>query len=412
MASRVGSLDALRGALALYVVLHHVSFLFSDHWSRCGLFLYNKVFALGHEAVVGFFILSGFAIMRSHAGYDARLPALGDYAYRRVKRLYGVYAGALLLTWLLSRHRSGDALALLQLPANVMMLQAGSAASWLQPFMGNTPLWSLSYEAAYYSLFPVLMWVGVHWGRMWLVAAVGALTMAGWVGAWQAIGSAADILGLLPIWWLGAWLAKDACPARRWKMPMGLVCFGLGLIPLVSRSVPGMILRDILVAAAFLPLFVRLIREDGNVTAGGFPFGLLALLGFIYGLGAWFLVVHPLPGTEGGRMFAIAYLLIPLLAVPVGPILSRVLLNQAVVRFLMWSCGISYGVYVIHFPILEVLRDLWQFLAIPSAWVLPVGALGFGLSLGLGWFLESPIHRQWCRWLDRLLGKRPRIPAA
>ena len=129
------SLDALRGILATYVVLHHARWLLwvghstwiqSPHpmWANC-IANASAVFRYGHEAVMVFFALSGFFIhlrtaQRLATGSDVRVNAVRFFR-RRAHRLLAPYLFALLLTCafdLVGRHffpvlysaQSGDTL--------------------------------------------------------------------------------------------------------------------------------------------------------------------------------------------------------------------------------------------------------------------------------------------------------------
>src|SRR5258708_6822652 len=103
-------LDALRGLAALYVVLHHANQLL---WTGDGPlvldraqgigFLAERVavqaFRFGPQAVLLFFLISGFCIHLRQArrltdGSHTRLATLfdvRDYSWRRIRRLYPVF---------------------------------------------------------------------------------------------------------------------------------------------------------------------------------------------------------------------------------------------------------------------------------------------------------------------------------
>ncbi len=109
------SLEGLRGFLALYVVLHHVRWLLWEQqavWSQSPHPWWANILAVasaslryGHEAVICFFVLSGFFIhfrwaKEASHGKDARLDVT-EYARRRAHRLIPPYAVALVATVLL-----------------------------------------------------------------------------------------------------------------------------------------------------------------------------------------------------------------------------------------------------------------------------------------------------------------------
>jgi len=176
--SRSGFIHALRWVAAVLVVINHLrSFIFKDFAELPSANVFVKGFyfitALGHTAVVVFFIISGYLICDSvikhiHNGDFV----LKTYFIKRVSRLYAVLFVALLLTALFDftgNHfdRFGvyqNHMVFSSLPHAV--LNAENIGYFLTslfmlqnivhaPFGSNGPLWSLSYEFWYYVLFPL-----------------------------------------------------------------------------------------------------------------------------------------------------------------------------------------------------------------------------------------------------------------
>ena len=179
-------LDGLRGLAALYVLVGHARWLlwegFStgyathpDHYSLAGKLLVFglALFRWGHEAVLFFFVLSGFVIHLRYATGLKRDPAyrfgFAGYLARRARRLYPPMLMALAITWTL------DTLgARLQLPTflhtsayPVINANIGSDHSLrvllrnlvfiMNPVFGSDgPLWSLNYEWYFYLLYPLV----------------------------------------------------------------------------------------------------------------------------------------------------------------------------------------------------------------------------------------------------------------
>ncbi len=153
--NRLEKLEALRGFAALYVVLFHVL------PQQILLFGVNigLLFRFGPEAVIVFFVLSGFVIK-----YTFERSADKSFKYyfiRRFIRLYIPLFFIYVLGYLLKCYNAGE-LANPEwgnLLGNLFMLQdvisqkpnVISAA-----YMGNGVLWSLSYEWWFYMLYYVL----------------------------------------------------------------------------------------------------------------------------------------------------------------------------------------------------------------------------------------------------------------
>jgi peptidoglycan/LPS O-acetylase OafA/YrhL len=185
-------LDLLRFLAAIEVMLFH--------WSgRPALGGHLATWsAFGHEAVVIFFVLSGFVIRHTAEKRDTKFEI---FATSRLTRIYSVALPALLLTYLFDRigiwlapqvynglitNRSG----LLRLLIGALFLNE----SWNQSvqMLSNTPYWSIAYEFWYYFIFAGLFFFRER-RRLALVALVCLI-------------SGYKILLLFPIWMMG-WLA-------------------------------------------------------------------------------------------------------------------------------------------------------------------------------------------------------------
>ncbi len=174
-------LDLARGVAALLVALSHlrgfvfVDFYAVDHpgfvWSS-----FYFVTGFGHQAVMVFFVLSGFlvggtVVSRAKAGQWSRI----DYAITRMTRLWIVLLPALLLTALWdnlgiaitgSPFYNGGMTAIynsgpLPDPSRYNVASFFGNLTFLQTivvptFGSNDPLWSLANEFWYYFLFPLL----------------------------------------------------------------------------------------------------------------------------------------------------------------------------------------------------------------------------------------------------------------
>ena len=179
-------LDLIRGVSALAVMLGHVRGLFFvDYPNLVNPSLVNRILyaatGFGHQAVVVFFVLSGYFIGTSVCeSVDARRWSWRIYLTNRLTRLQLVLLPGLLLgaVWDQLGMRLPQAAALYYgglykyyppsvawrstVPVffgNLFFLQ-----SVVSPVFGsNGPLWSLSYEFWYYILFPALLLAAVAW---------------------------------------------------------------------------------------------------------------------------------------------------------------------------------------------------------------------------------------------------------
>jgi peptidoglycan/LPS O-acetylase OafA/YrhL len=183
------SLDGLRGAAALAVVIHHSLNVYLDTESRSWWLFTPMLRALaarlGHPSVLLFFVLSGFVLYVSFLrGHD---ESYGSFLSRRVFRLYPAMivavAGAALLHWL-------------QSPQNCSRFDPWITSCWchdltvggtfrIMSLLGlraednlfNPVLWSLFIELRFSIVFMLL---AVLCGRSWVVIfGVGAAAYLG-----------------------------------------------------------------------------------------------------------------------------------------------------------------------------------------------------------------------------------------
>jgi len=156
----IKKLEAIRGCAALYVVVHH--FIgYSVLKSQLPL-LVRLPFRFGQEAVILFFLLSGFVIYLSAIRNNDK--NFKKYFLKRFVRIYPV----LLFTFLLSiivaliNHAPLDVNDFKTLAGNFLMLQdeANKPGYFVLPFLENRPLWSLGYEWWFYMMFyPLFFYV-------------------------------------------------------------------------------------------------------------------------------------------------------------------------------------------------------------------------------------------------------------
>ena len=275
----------------------------------------------GNEAVLVFFVLSGFLISSAILGRRASGTwSWPDYAIDRASRLYVVLIPGLFFglfwdklgssifvsTGIYSHPLEGFASAIVQTRmgigtflGNLFFLQT----IVFPTFGSNGPLWSLANEFWYYVLFPVVLAAGIAWRQRSIRRATALTILAalvvGFLG-WQ-------ILAAFLIWLAGTALvvaySKWPLPSRSW----------LVLYVVVSL----LVLSACLIAARTGKSVVL-----GSDLATGIGFGL-----FLFG------VLHMNFGTGGTNYRRVAHIL----------------------------AGFSYSLYVLHFPFLLFLR----------AWMVP-----------------------------------------
>ena len=237
-----------RWIAATTVMLHHVSAIFvsvpdimtARHNPLVYVWWFATPYIFAHEAVVVFFVLSGFLVGGAVVGRRRQeTPWLRSYVIDRIARIYIVFLPVIALTLLLDT--SGRSLFVtanlydlsfldgrydprLILP-NLLSLQG----LWFEPLGTNLPLWSLGMEVWFYLLFPLLL-------LPWLTA-----YPRHWV---RVLGLAAAIVFLLSL------------PPTNY-MPFGFAVWALGA---VARVLPRPLMRSKWLALALFVIASIVVR--------------------------------------------------------------------------------------------------------------------------------------------------------
>jgi peptidoglycan/LPS O-acetylase OafA/YrhL len=352
-------LDLFRVLAAMQVVVYHLSVVDVGALNRSVL---NQ---WGHEAVIVFFVLSGFVVRHAAEKSD---HTFAEFATSRISRLYPVVVVCLAVTVLcdlLGRAVAPDVYANVTPLKSVEHVVARTLISLLMlnqtwgylDYFSNVPYWSLCYEFWYYFLFAAFYYgTGV---RRWLAIAL----IANFAGA--------KALVLLPIWCIGV-LAYTEQRSKNWNKALVWLAF----------------LQPILVIAAY-------VHFDLATTAETFVS----------------------PEISGRLVFSKHFLADTFLAISLG-------LNLAAAKQLdgvLWpalrtirpaiSAGASrsFTLYLMHQPVMYLALALSVMLfGQPTGWFVVVST--FGLPLLLAASIENRRHavRAWLRrCLQRLQAAPP-----
>jgi len=395
-------LHALRGWAALLVVSAHAL------GESASVSPWLQYLNLGRGAVLIFFVISGYVI-----GLTSRRPfgpgESGSYWRHRLVRLVPLYV---LAVWfsvavLVQIGRMPPVQSVL---GNLLFLQNfdryGPVEFSLLPT--NRPLWSLNYELVYYAAFLVVWRFRLP---VWpLVTACGALSILAWAvpGDWRFLGCYAT--GFL--FWLGglalAWLAPSNRPrffpflglllllaATEHLAPFALVLARFG-VNVAER--PWMSCLDL----AFLPGCLLLVAG----ATGRWPRADRLWLTLIAGLpvaatAAVLATGHSLHEPRWFFGLSFSVLGTALVAFSLG--------GHRWLRLFSWAGGISYALYLIHYPMLFLFGVLQR----PDLDATSSGlriAAAIGASLAVAYLFEHVFQPRAARWLNPLFGGVARKP--
>ncbi|KOR36514.1 MULTISPECIES: acyltransferase family protein [Planktothricoides] len=296
-------LNQIRGFFCVYIVFHN--FTINLYHLDIVPFPVKLIASLGQEVVIGFFLMSGFLIFFSLA---KKYASFKEFLIKRFQRIYipfifsllvsgfiGYFTGSLskLFTW---QHLIG----------NLLLLQDfGSVkpGTWFYPFLGNLPLWSLSYQWWFYLLvYPLYRLLPKNEKRIYWVLLIS-------VSAYVIYSIHPNQICLILTYFILEWLGVE-----------------LGFIYLKHQKITLHHTRNCLIAIAVMVIVTGLpIFSWSTIKLGHYPF--LIFRHFLIGL--IFLLI-----SMGAFKINWQWFFKPLLSI----------FNQVY--------PISYGLYVLHYPLL------------------------------------------------------------
>ncbi|MCX2865013.1 acyltransferase family protein [Paucibacter sp. PLA-PC-4] len=343
-------IQALRGLAVLVVLLYHVQIGGVD---------------AGYLGVDIFFVISGYLITTLVAtGIQRGDFRLADFYLRRAKRLLPaayltILLTALLAPWFLNRQELHDfslqVLGSVSFTANMVLWQQTGyfeGASDLKPLLH---MWSLSLEEQYYMLLPAaLLLLRRAW---WKPAVLVALLIS---------------LGLCV---LGAEYKPVATfyllPTRAWELLIGSIA---------ALLVTGHAHPDRLATAPLL----RLLFYPALLTLLVLPF-------------------YPLQADHPGPAALVICLATLLVILRRHAGIEQLRLTRGFARI----GDMSYSLYLVHWPIVALIKNAWVGLdgALPLSLRLTALLLAFAAAYPMYRFVEDPLRRAQLRWTAGALAK-------
>jgi peptidoglycan/LPS O-acetylase OafA/YrhL len=324
-------------------------------------------------------VLSGYVIERAQIN---RHRDMLDFAKGRLRRLLPLYLVAVALS-IFTDLWAGHPTSLRLIAGHLAFLQYGGSAS-IPPFYTNGSLWSLSYEFYFYFFYALTigrrqrLFLQAWWclAIATLIATLTGFTLHGLPGHFQSI------VALSPVWLLGTTLARAPLYFNAsWVQNAVIFSF----IPLVARSwitadnfSP---VQSALYGLLIAPLLYSLgHNHDFRPRASPRSWAFLALVYVLLALLFW-KTTKPM-----GLPLRMIHLFIPFLAWAIASTWrnangSLFTAHPRLSKFVLASGAMSYAVYVIHVPIISLLRSATSSLTTQIV-------VGLLLIFGFSWFLE------------------------
>ena len=395
-------IEALRGFAALFVVWHHAivfKYLLDPYSLASGILFYNPP---GHFCVLIFFVLSGYVI-----GLSTKVPLTWEtslvYLKKRLVRLYPIFLITLIFALVVSPKYFGVS----TIAGNFAMLQG------LYVIDVNQPGWSLHYEMLYYLLFII---VSIFRLNPFFIAAVALVVALGNFALFPILHTpiiTSYSYGLI-FWILGLALSQVLVNAKVDKPSYRVLLSCLLFILCIDQfNLFDTLMHKAVNATHINVYFPKDIYWDKLAVhifdLAYLPFALLIILVFIgkhvpyrlwllRGLFAFsainllYVAKHAYSGDldYGTYTLPTIFLLAALVCLFV-PSAGLEKLGQRVVKVGIWLGSLSYGIYLVHFPLLLLFSRITIF---SGTWL--TFAVRFVLlmllTVGLGYWLEKVVQ--------------------
>jgi peptidoglycan/LPS O-acetylase OafA/YrhL len=366
-------LDSIRGLAALSVVLLHFTGIWekqllrgaSPQWRHRVDFLAMPLTA-GNQAVILFFVLSGFVL--SIPAIESRAQTYPVFITRRIFRIYMPYLAALLLAILGNNmfYGHGD-------PCQCLDGAWSAPVTWRPVvhhllFLGrydtdvfDLPIWTLVYEMRISLVFPFLCAIALR------------------LKPFQSLALAASISGAATV--ASALLHSDAADALLFTTAHYASLFVVGICLARQRQCIG-------------EAFVLLSRRQKNALA------VLSAVLYFYGGIFWLLLIRRFAdsGWDYVANWFTAAGAAGFLAFGLNSARCKRILRSAPIRILG---KMSYSVYLLHYIVVLTLVH-WLYGKLP---LLPILVICFPVTLVASWVFHRGIERPFTQ-LGRRLSRR------
>jgi peptidoglycan/LPS O-acetylase OafA/YrhL len=245
-------LDGLRGLSALYILVHHARQILTQPYNN-GLSIHPdkysvidkslvyafSFFKYGHEAVIIFFVLSGFVIHLKQAdkNYNYNTFSISNYLKKRIKRIYPTLITSFILCVIIDFIISK----LLNQSLSVNLSKYSFSTFLYNLFLipntadwgNNFPLWSLKHEWTFYLLYPLLLILSNFDKKIPIIVVI-TFYLSYTLG--YRIPYINNVAYSLAVWFLGFLLAEIYQKKKTWSKIIPYFTLLIIIYPFINRE--------------------------------------------------------------------------------------------------------------------------------------------------------------------------------
>jgi peptidoglycan/LPS O-acetylase OafA/YrhL len=405
------NLEAIRGYAALFVVFCHLGIL-NTTFNR--LYVPKLLIIMapsGHIWVLVFFVLSGYVITISNK-QSLTGKTIGLYLKKRFLRIYPIYVVALVIALLVSTNNY---------PLfNVLMNFSLMQVLMVPPFIQNGPAWSLHYEAMYYLLFVPVSFFRLKPSLVITGCVIIAFVNFNFYPNVHTPIISSYLFGYV-FWLSGLFIAKYIA-VQETAVDYKKLIASIFLLLCVTEMLDESGVKDLIDHASYFLFHTHLLYPQvkiANQTSMGYqdllylPFCIYAICIFsgrharyhkyLYLLVQAIILVSLViavekfrtPGIKNGHQLryfslAVAYYVISI----IWPWLNFNFINkisQAAVTLGSWLGGISYAIYILHFPLIFAMGRIDFFYQNQLTYVVRF-IVFMSVLIGLSYLLEKKLQ--------------------
>ncbi len=388
----IKSIEAIRGFAAIYVLLGHIVLLYKPYsYFPKSQFVMKTIFGYGHEAVILFFIVSGFSIYYSSRFTNFKnKDELKLYFYKWFRRIYPIFFISLLLA-LLVLYITGLSSDLNRNILSFLFLTDISRGSIANPIPTNFPIWSLTYEVFYYILYPILL-LGIH--KFGLKKVTGLVIIVSFIASlFYFFGYPnyfSNVLQYYWTWMAGVIIADLKINKKSIKFSLLRGCLVLSMAFMITFEKIA-VLRDwawaLFFCIIFISFFVIISKISFKLKIVNFLISLIAI-GVCY-ICTYYdnILFHP----QIVRLI-LWFLLVVSIIILYVPIVFMQSVVRSILKPFVNSGSYSFALYIIHWPVII----LFEYLIIQNAQLNFFTFLIFiFINLGVIFFISFGLELKW-----------------